>query len=394
MTMDVRPTREAPAEPRAMHADGTAGARGPTARSLRAPRWATIGIFLILVGAVAHIAQSFILPVLLAFLFTLVLSPIVRFFQRKHVPASITAGVLVALAVALLLAGFYSLSGPAREWLADAPEIGREVERKLSSIVRPLKTVAEAGDRVNVGTGSDETVQEVVIREPGLVTSVAASAPNVIASFAFGLVLLLFMLASGDLFYEKLVKVMPTLSDKKNALRIAHDIERELSRYLFTITLINIALGVVIASGLALLGMPNPILFGAMATLFNFIPYVGAIGGAVITAVVSLLSFESTIHALYPPLLYFACTTIEGQLVTPNIVGRRLEMNAVVVFFSVALFGWMWGFVGMFVAVPILVALKTFCHRIPALENLGAFLEARDHERPAERQGTIETTKG
>jgi predicted PurR-regulated permease PerM len=128
------------------------------------------------------------------------------------------------------------------------------------------------------------------------------------------------------------------------------------------------------------LEVPTPLLFGVIGFVFNFVPYLGAVAGVVIVAIVGLFSFDSLGQALVPALVYFALTTIEGQLITPHLVGRRLEMNTVVVFVSVALWAWLWSVMGMLVAVPLLVTIRAFCEHIPHLEPVGDFLSARGRE--------------
>jgi predicted PurR-regulated permease PerM len=191
--------------------------------------------------------------------------------------------------------------------------------------------------------------------------------PQLIAQLFFTLILLFFLLASGDMFYEKIVHVMPTWSDKRLAMRIAHDIERKLSHYLSTITFINAGLGVAVGSAMWLLGMPNPILFGVLAFALNFIPYVGALAGVILALVVGIVSLPNVYDAVLVAAVYLLLTSLEGQIVTPHLVGRRLRLNTVVVFVSITLFAWLWSVVGMLVAMPLLLALRTFCEHIPSL---------------------------
>ncbi len=204
----------------------------------------------------------------------------------------------------------------------------------------------------------------------------------------FTLLLLFFLLASGNMFYEKIVHVLLTFKDKRRAMRIAYDIERRLSRYLFTITVINAGLGVAIGTAMWLFGMPNPLPFGAIGFASNYVPYFGPLVGVTLTAVVGLITFDEVGLVLLATLAYFALTAVEGQLITPYFVGRRLEMNTVVIFLSVALWAWLWSVIGMLVAVPLLVAIRAFCEHIPQLQPLGNFLSARgsesaDEEDPA-----------
>jgi predicted PurR-regulated permease PerM len=209
---------------------------------------------------------------------------------------------------------------------------------------------------------------------------VAALLPLIAAQAGLVLVLLFFLISSGDMFYEKLVHVMPTWTDKRRALRIAFEIERRLSRYLSTITLINALLGLCVAGVMWLIGMPTPLLFGLMAFMLNFIPYVGSVVGIVVSAVIGLISLPDPWMALIAGGSYFALTSLEGQFITPYFVGRVLQLNTVIVFVSIAFWAWMWSAVGMIIAVPTLVVIRVLCEHIESLEPLGDFLTARGAE--------------
>ena len=363
------------------------------------PNWATIGTFLILLMAAIYFAQDVIVPSILAFFLALVLSPVVRFGTRRKVPAGATAGLLVIGAAALVAGGAYMISGPVADLVTSGPRIVADLEEKLAAIREPVEEALNAGEEVAAATGAVEEpapgaepeVQEVVVKEPGLLTSAAYGAPEVLAKVVLSLVLLFFLLASGDLFYEKLVRVIPKFKDKKRAIKIAYTVERTLSRYLLTITLINAGLGVAVGTVMWALGMPNPVVWGVIAFAMNFIPYVGAILGVAFAGVVAFVTFDDVSYAIIVPLAYLACTTFEGQLITPAVVGQRLKMNAVAIFLGVAFWGWMWGAVGMLIAVPMMVALKILADNIPGLGGLAEFLSGR-HD-PDEDDGAEETVQ-
>ena len=158
----------------------------------------------------------------------------------------------------------------------------------------------------------------------------------------------IFLLASGDFFLRKLIKVLPTLSDKKRALTITNTMQREISRYFLTVTLINAGLGLAVGTALYFIGMPTPYLWGAMAFALNFIPYLGALVGIVLTAAVALVSFDSIGQALLAPAAYLALATLEGNFITPTIMGKRFTLNPVVVFIWLIFWGWLWGVIGAF----------------------------------------------
>ena len=347
-------------------------------------QFSIIGSFMILLLCAFYYAQNLLLPIVVAFLSALVLSPIVRTLKRSGIHESISAFLLVVLFAGVFGLTVYSLSGPISQWIEEAPRIGQELRTKLKTLRRPMEQIDAAQKQLEDATQgtTDPRIQEVAVREPGLLSKIAQGVPNIFAGAAVTFVLLLFLLASGDMFYEKLVRVLPTLTDRKRGLRIAYDIEREVSRYLLTITIINFALGAVIGAGLFVLGMPNPILWGLIAALLNFVPYIGAITGMAVVSIVAMVSFPTVGHALLAPAFYMFCSAIEGQFITPALVGRRLQINAIAVFLAIVFWGWIWGVIGVFVAVPMLIVVKVFCRHIESLSGLDEFLSARDNPVP------------
>jgi predicted PurR-regulated permease PerM len=323
-----------------------------------------------------YFARDFLLPVLLAFVLALTLSPIVRYLQKRGIAPSLSAVVLVLIMLGIFSAGAYLLTDPVTEWVERAPEISQRIQQKLATLRKPVEAVVKASEQVNTITEgvSSPAVQKVVVQQPGLLSVAANNLVSVLSTAGVTLVLLLFLLASGTMFYEKMIGILPTFRDKKRALTIAYDVEKEVSQYLLTITFINTLFGVYIAAAMTLVGMPNPILWGVAATLLNYIPYIGALGGILMVGVVALISFDSITYAAIPPLLYLAGAVMEGQIVTPIFLGRRLELNSVAIFIFVALWSWLWGIVGAIIAVPLLVSIKVFCEHFEQMSALGEFL--------------------
>lgn len=350
---------------------------------------------LVLATAAFYFARDFFLPVFLSFLFALTLLPIVRSLARRGVPAGLSAVGLVVLLALTLAAGVYVLSGPVANWINRAPMIGQQIETKLRSFRGSVEAVAKATKQVEElsKTATDPSIHEVVVKEPGLLANATSTVWSGITTTGVALVLVLFLLASGDMLYEKIVHVLPTLSDKKKALRIVHDIEQSISRYLLTVTLINIGLGAAIGVAMWAIGMPNPPLWGVAATLLNFLPYLGAATGMALTAVVAFVSFDAPGYAVLAPLAYLACAVLEGNVVTPLILGRRLELNTVALLLAIAFWGWVWGLVGVFIAVPLLVVMKVFCDHFPGLAAFGEFLSSAPAKAQAE-EDTAEASVG
>jgi predicted PurR-regulated permease PerM len=346
----------------------------------RAPSWAAVGIFILLLLAGLAYAREFLMPVVLAFLLALVFSPVRRFLNRHGVRSWVSAVLVVGTLLAVVIAGAYLLSGPVSDWVARAPSIFSELQTKMRGIAATFSQVSNQVEKITNGAASPQ-VPQVVIKQPGVAASVAWLAPLFIAQIVFVLVLLFFLLSSGDMIYEKIVHVLPTLTDKKRAIHIARDIELKLSAYLFTITMINLGLGVVIGLVMWAIGMPNALLFGVAAFALNYIPYAGPAAGVVISTVVGLISGDGLAMGALAGGSYILIATIEGHFITPYFVGRQLRLNTVIVFLSIALWAWLWSIVGMIVATPLLVAVRTFCEYIPSLEPVGAFMVARGEEQ-------------
>jgi predicted PurR-regulated permease PerM len=356
--------REAPSAP------------APAAPHRRAPRPLPLtGIFVLACLYTLYVARGFLLPVVLAFLLSLLLSPLVRGLRRLHVPEALGALlVLLALVGALGLA-VYELAGPALDWMDRAPGSMRQLEAKLRQLKAPVQRVSAATEQVEKMTRvGDDAPRQVEVAGDTLGERLFENAWNFSANTIVMLILLYFLLASGDLFLRKLIRVMPTRADKKRAVEIARQAQSEVSAYLATMTLINVLLGVAVGLAFYFLGMPNPGLWGLMAALLNYVPYLGALVGIATMAVVAFLSFQDTGQALLVPAAYAALNFVESYFVTPVVLGRRLTLNPVVVFIGLTFWGWIWGTVGALIAVPLLVVFKIFCDHSEPLAPVGELL--------------------
>jgi predicted PurR-regulated permease PerM len=336
---------------------------------------------LILVVLAMFFAKDVLLPIVLAILISLTLSPIVRGLNRAGIPPGITAVVLVVALAISLFAVVYLVSGPVSDMLRDVPNVGNELRLKLRSLTESVEAVKEASDEVQklteAASGSNKA-QKVVIEQPGILNYAVSSLASAGASLAIALVLAIFLLSSNDLFYAKIVNSFSRFEDKKKALRAVYDIERKVSRYLLTITIINAGLGLAIAGVLWALGVPSFYVWGLIAFLLNFLPYIGSIIGLVLVGIYTVVTIDPLSVAAIAMLGYFTCTTIEGQFVTPLILGKRLELNTVAVFVTVVFWGWLWGVAGALMAVPFLVLVKVICDNVESLGTFGNFLGSRD----------------
>ena len=262
-------------------------------------------------------------------------------------------------------------------WIGQAPQSLHRIEGRLRDLKKPVQTVSKATEQVEkiakVSGGQDSTPKVQVTTE-SLGARVLSKTTDLVSSAVVMFILLYFLLASGDLFLHKLVKVTPSLEDKKRAVEIARQIETEVSTYLATITLINIVLGLTVWGALALIGVPNPLLWGVLATFANYIPYLGPIVMVSVLTMVGLLTFPDIPHALLPPGAFLVLHGLETFLITPMILGRRLTLNPVMIFLGLTFWGWMWGIAGAILAVPIMVVFKIFCDHIESLAPVGELL--------------------
>lgn len=341
------------------------------------------GLLVLAVFYTFYFARDVLLPVVLALLLTLIFSPAVRVLKKLRLPEPAAAAVIVATLVAALGFTVYSLIDPAMEWIGKVPETMRQVEYKMRGIKKSVQDVTKAADKVEEITrveGKPPAQTQVVAQMPSLFSRFLIGTQSVLVSAAFTIVLFYFLLASGDMFLRKLVHVLPTLADKKRVVEVARAIQSDMARYLFTISCINCGLGVVTGIALYLLGVPNPVLWGVMVAVFNYVPYLGAGTSLAVLTAVAFLTFDEIGQVLLVPVVFFALTGLEGQILSPILTGKSLSLNPVVIFLSLLFWGWLWGIIGALMAVPILMVFSICCDHIESLAPIGEFLSARRTE--------------
>jgi predicted PurR-regulated permease PerM len=356
----------------------------PLVYQSRAVRVSIVGTFLILLAGAFYYARGFVLPLFLALLVTLSFAPVVRHFSRRGIPAAATAGLIVLAMAGGLAGASVFLADPVTRMVEAAPQFAASLRQRFEGMEGPLAKIAAARKQIDLlADGVDpDAPQKVVLAQPGILSWAADTLSGIGGTIGATLILAVFLLASGDMFLQKLIRIFGTLSDKKKSLRIVHDVEYEVSRYLLTITVINAGLGIAVGFFMWVFGMPSPILWGVGAALLNYIPYLGAFTGIVLAGAVAFVTFPTLGMAALPPAAYLICNIIEGTFVTPLVLGRRLELNTVAILIALAFAGWMWGVVGAIIAVPLLVIVKVFCDHFPNLAHVGEFLSAAHTEPP------------
>lgn len=337
---------------------------------------ALTGLFFLAAFYTLYLGRAFFLPIILAILLSLLLSPVVRLLKKLRIPEALGAALVVFGLLGLLGWGVYELATPAYEWVQQAPRSLRKVESKLREFKKPMQQMSKASEQVEKITtvGGTQAPAKVAVTTETLGEKVFSRATDFIANGAIMFILLYFLLAAGDMFLRKLIKVMPSLSDKKRAVEIARQIEKEISAYLSTITFINVILGLAVWGIMSLIGLPNALLWGVLATVTNYIPYLGALIMIGVLAMVGFISFDDVGKALLAPGAFIGLNLLESYFLTPMILGRRLTLNPVVIFLGLTFWGWLWGITGALLAVPIMVVLKIFCDHSEALAPIGEFL--------------------
>ena len=365
----------------AVPVEAVPGSETPPAPSSAAAATKTtpVQIVLIVLGTIAflYFARPVVLPVFLACVAGMALKPLIRWLSYGHIPPAISAAVVLCLLVAAVGIGFFQLGRPAMTWMNDAPAHMAELRQRVQKMFPRVARFNQAADAVN-NLGAAEEEQKKVTTVELKTSRVPSTFINWTGTFLAGvgemLVLLYLMLASGDLFLQKLVHVMPTFREKKNAVEISHEIQQNISNYLFSVSLINIGLGALVSGGLYLLGVPNAVMWGVLVAMLNFIPYFGPVAGIILLATVGLLTFDSLWKGLLPPAWYLLLHLLEANLITPVLLGRRFTLNPVVIFVSLIFWTWLWGVPGALLSVPILVSIKVVCDRVPCLSHVSELL--------------------
>ncbi len=335
-----------------------------------------VGLFLLFAFAAIGAARDFLMPVTMAILLFFVFAPFRRWMLRRGMPEWFSALLILVGLVVLLSVVVGALFGPAGALIDSAPTFAARIEEKLGALTGPLHQLQTVAARIDLLMGGDGKSDGP--NSSAALLAMAETAPILLTQTLFVLLLLFFMMSSGDLLYLKIVQSFPSLSSKRHAYAALRAIENSLGSYLSSITLINALLGCAIGLTMWLWGMPAPVFFGVLAFVLNFIPYFGVAAGAIGTTLVALVSLDGFAAPLLVGASYIGLCSVEGNLITPTVVSRRLEMNTVVVFLAVALWAWLWSIVGMIVAVPLLVVARVLCEHVPGLERIGNFLGGED----------------
>lgn len=338
-----------------------------------------------------YFAAAIVLPFLLALVLNLLLQPAKRLLhERLHIPAALTSVILLLVLLAVVGGIGFAISVPASGWISKAPQALPELQKRLSFLAGPVEFVRHGMDQMS----------HLMQQAPAEGAAPAPTAPSGGASSNLGgvglsvlqgtraalgqvltlVVVLFFLLTAGDSLLRGFIEILPTFGDKKRAVTIASEIQKNVSGYLFTITIMNLLVGV--ANGLSMwaMGMPDPLLWGVVAFLLNYIPILGPVTGMAIFFGVGLFSSPSIWWALAPSAVYLVIHIIEGETVTPMLLARRFTLNPVLVIVALFFWDWLWGVPGALLAVPLLAIAKIVSDRVQSLMPLGHLLGASSKE--------------
>jgi predicted PurR-regulated permease PerM len=335
-------------------------------RNWRGVAWAaTIGIFIVLFIAALSLARPILLPTVAAFVIALMLSPLSERADLLRVPTAATAVVLWLLVVAAFYAVIVLASSPVVEWIGKAPDIGRAVQEKLQLFERPVTALRDIRNAVLPGQAGKEVNVDVV----AILQQAASVVTPAIGQLLIFFVSLFFMLLGRRRLRHVFVRLFTRHDTRLRTLKIMNDIDRNLTSYLGVVFLINVGVGVGAALIAAAVGLPDPVAWGVLGFVLNFLPYIGAGIMEIGMFLVGLVTFSSFAHAMLAPLLYVGMAIVEGQFLMPGLVGRSLTLNPLTVFLAMVFWAWLWGPIGAFLAVPLLIiGLVAAAHLFPRHE--------------------------
>lgn len=339
----------------------------------------TTGIFLLLLIAAMRFGSTLLLPVVVAGLFALLLAPTVRWMVKRNIPAALAAGLVVLGVTAVLVLSVALVAAPAAEWLKRAPDTLEIAERKIRRLAKPLQSLQQTAQKVQEVTQGNAVAggtpsRSVTVAPAGFFSRLSGTTVSALGGLMTVIFLTYFLLASGDRFREKFADMLPERHRREMAAAIV-EMQGQMSHYLMLTTLINAGVGILTWAALLAIGFPNPALWGMVAAVLNYIPYVGALITLLVIGLAGLVSFDTTHEPLLAMGAFFVINMIESNVATPTLLGRRLPLNPVAIFLGLLFWGWVWGVTGAVLAVPLTVAVKVISDRVGPLKSFGAMLD-------------------
>lgn len=313
-----------------------------------------------------QVGQVFLAPITLAIVIGLMFGPVADRVEQFGVPPALSAGVVVLMLIGVIAAGVTLFAVPLSEWVARAPMIWNKLQLQLENLQGPMQAISAFQEQISSVFGSTNAMA-VTVEDGGQVISVAMLAPAILAQMLIFLASLYFFVATRD---HIRISVLSLCVSRRMRWRTAHvfrDVEQKVSRFLLSITFINVCVGCAVSLAMWAIGMPSPILWGALAAVLNYIPYVGQAVMMLVLLAVGLGTQTGLQHILLPVGCYVAINFVEGQIVTPHFIGRTMTLNPFLIFLSITFWLWAWGPIGGLVAVPtLLIATSVLTHALPS----------------------------
>jgi predicted PurR-regulated permease PerM len=350
----------------------------PEAELPSAPDVANIflGALLLLATLTAcYFAASIIAPIIVAFILMLVLQPAMRLLQRLHIPRTIAAALIILMFFGALVGIGMMLSGPAASWTQKLPTVIPKLQERLGFLSTPISAIQQLVSRAESLTTMQPHPLPVTLTGAGLSDRLIDGSRYLVSGVLEAVLVLFFLLIAGETFLRRLVEVLPSFKNKRKAVEISQQVESDISAYLMTITLMNLAVGFATGLVAALCGLGDPFLWGTLAFLLNYIPILGPLIGVATFFLAGLVMIDSLWLACLPAVLYLGIHLTEGETITPMLLARRFTLNPVLVIIALVFWYWMWGVVGAVLATPMIAITKIICDRVVALQPLGHFIE-------------------
>jgi predicted PurR-regulated permease PerM len=332
------------------------------------------GLFGLGVLAALYVAAPIVLPVVLAIILKLLLQPLVRLADRIGAPRALGAIVAIILLMVALAGVISGVAGPAASWAGKLPDAIPQIQQQLAFLARPISSaewmLGQLQGVAGMGTGGGSEVHSI-----NVLGALFSGTTTIAAGLFTTLIVLFFLLVSGETFMRRFVEILPSFAEKRQAVELMIDIERNVSAYLITVSAINVVVGLLTFAVMWACGVANPLLWGVVAFVMNFVPILGPMVAIVIFLLASVVSLGVGWWAVLPVGLYFLIHILEGEIATPMLLARRFTINPVAVILALLFWYWMWGVSGAILAVPMLAITKIICDDIRPLRAFGHFLE-------------------
>ena len=346
----------------------------------RRPRASTALLVLasLAVGYTLWAAQGLLLPILLGMFFALVGNPIIRVLRRLHVPRFLAALLVVAGGLSAAVALGTQLVEPAGDWIREVPKELRELTPKLRQMAKPMQDANRAAENIARAAGGETSKRvEVVRTQVDDPYKALTTTPRMLASVLAVVLLTLFFMVYGENLQRNAIALLPGRQQKKFTVELMQSIEHEISRYVLTISVINVLMGLLFAGVLFALKVPLPeaLMWGTVVAVLNFAPYVGPLIGMGLMLLMGFVTFSDPWMSVLPAAIYLVLHTLEGQFITPIVLGRRMALSPLVLILALMVFGWLWGIAGLLLAVPLLVCVKLVLARVEGMEGWARLME-------------------